>query len=242
MKLTGRVSKTTEINKVQLDQMFSLMNDYYDNISWESFMEDLSEKDGVILLENGNGVKGFSTQKLIEHTIDGKSVSVVFSGDTIIDRSCWGTLVLPVTFGRMMMSLRKQLNGTDLYWFLISKGYRTYRFLPVFFNSFYPSPDNPNGQFEKRLLRQVAKRKFPGSFDPQKFIINASKKSQKLKPGICDITEQRSKDRYIAFFKKNNPGYADGDELACLAKFDENNLTPFILNRIRKQAVEGTLL
>jgi len=242
MKLTGQISKTSEINNSQLKQMFNLMNEYYENISWESFMSDLSEKDWVILLENSQGVKGFSTQKLIEHNIEGKSVSVVFSGDTVIDRSCWGTMSLPLAFGKMIMSLRNHYKDKELYWFLISKGYRTYRFLPVFFNCFYPSPDNVNVEFEKRLLRQVAKNKFAGSFDPDRLIIRSNDKSQKLKPGICNITQERRKDRYVAFFEKNNPGHRNGDELACLVKCDEDNIKQFILKRIKKETIEGASL
>jgi hypothetical protein len=242
MKLIGCISKTAEIKEDQLNQMFNLMNEYYDNISWESFMDDLSEKDWVILLESEREIKGFSTQKLIEHTIDKKNVSVVFSGDTIIDKSCWGTLALPITFGRMMMSIKALLKDKGLYWFLISKGYRTYRFLPVFFNSFYPSPNSFDSQFEKRLLREVASKKFGSSFNAEKLIINASGNSQKLKADICDISEQRGKDRYIAYFEKSNPGYTNGDELACMAKFEESNLTPFILKRIYADSIEEVLL
>ena len=43
------------------------------------------------------------------------------------------------SFGHFMLRMLKEHRGTPVYWFLISKGYRTYRFLPVFFNRFYPT-------------------------------------------------------------------------------------------------------
>ena len=110
MKLTGRVMKITDLTDDDINQMFNLMQENYNKFSRDVFLNDLSEKDQVILMENINGVKGFSTQMQFEHTIDGKKVIIVFSGDTIIDKSCWGTLVLPVAFGQMMLNIKARLS------------------------------------------------------------------------------------------------------------------------------------
>lgn len=235
MRLTGRVIRITDLTNNDVDQMFRLMQAHYDNVSKEVFLSDLSEKDWSILLEDTDGIKGFSTQMLLEHTIDGNTVTVVFSGDTIIDKSCWGTLALPVTFGQMMLNIKAQHKGKSLYWFLISKGYRTYRFLPTFFKTYYPSTNGLEGRFEKQLLKEIAKDKFGSSFDCKTCVIHAHPDSQRVKAGVCDISDRRRKNRHIAFFEKRNPGYANGDELACIAHFDRSNLTPFILKRITEE-------
>lgn len=242
MKFSSHILKITDINDNSIDQMFSLMQAHYDNVSKDEFIRDLSEKDCVILLKDIDGIKGFSTQMMFEHTVDGKTVKVVFSGDTIIDRSCWGTLALPVAFGKMMLDLKGQHEEQDLYWFLISKGYRTYRFLSTFFKTYYPNISGMEDKFEKQLLREVAKTKFGSSFDCETCVINASPTSQKVKTGICDITNQRRKNKHIAFYEKRNPGFADGDELACIARFDRNNLTSFILKRITEEFTRGVLM
>ena len=241
MKLTSRVLKITDITDDNIDQMLRLMQVHYDNVSREVFLEDLSEKDYVILLEDIDGIKGFSTQMKLEHTIDGKTVMVVFSGDTIIDKLYWGTLALPVTFGKMMLDIKDQHKDKDLYWFLISKGYRTYRFLPTFFETYYPNVNGTEDRFEKQLLGEIAKTKFGSSFDSKTCVIYAHPNSQSVKAGICDISDQRRKDKHIAFFEKRNPGYANGDELACIARFDRDNLTPFILKRLTEDFAEGVL-
>ena len=54
-----------------------------------------------------------------------------------------GSLALPVAWGRLMLSLEEVGAGQHLYWLLTSKGYKTYRFLPVFFNEFYPCFSSP---------------------------------------------------------------------------------------------------
>lgn len=239
MKLTGRVIKTTDITNDNIEQMLRLMQENYDNVSMEGFLRDLSEKDRVILLEDAEGIKGFSTQMQFDHTIDRKTVTVVFSGDTIIDRSCWGTLALPLTFGRMMFDIKARSEDKVLYWFLISKGYRTYRFLSTFFKVYYPNNNDLEGKFEQQLLAEVAQVKFGDSFDRKAGVIRANPDSQKLKSGICDISQERRKNRHIAFFEELNPGYPNGDELACIAEFDRSNITPFILKRLADKSAIG---
>jgi hypothetical protein len=49
-----------------------------------------------------------------------------------------------------------------------------------------------------------------------------------LRTGIAEITPGRRHNRDIAFFEGQNPGHALGDELACIARFCPENLTPFI--------------
>ena len=41
-------------------------------------------------------------------------------------------------WGGLALSLIDERPGAELYWFLIAKGYKTYRFLPVFFRSSIP--------------------------------------------------------------------------------------------------------
>jgi hypothetical protein len=53
----------------------------------------------VILLPDGESLCGFSTQVMFDHTVDGKSVKIVFSGDTIIDKNHWGSMALPLVLG-----------------------------------------------------------------------------------------------------------------------------------------------
>ena len=241
MKLAGRVIKIADLTDDNIGQMFRLMQMHYDNVSKEVFLRDLCEKDWSILLEDTDGIKGFSTQMQFEHIINDTKVIIVFSGDTIIDKSCWGTLALPITFGRMMLNIKDHHKDKALYWFLISKGYRTYRFLSTFFKTYYPSTHGLEGRFEKQLLEEIAKAKFGSSFDSKACVIHARPDSQRVKAGICDISDQRRKDKHIAFFEKRNPDYANGDELTCIARFDRDNLTPFILKRLTEDFPEGLL-
>lgn len=234
MALKAVIRPVTDLTESQVQEMLSLMQAYYLNVTPEQFVKDLKEKDFVILLFDEGYIRGFSTWMLCDHDCEGRRVSVIFSGDTIVERSHWRSLALPLAWGRLMLSALAEHPGQELYWLLTSKGYKTYRFLPVFFREFYPSYAREAPPFEKALLCSLARRKFGSRFNPETGIIQAAEGAQCLHPGIADITEARRTDKHVAFFEKANPGHARGDELVCIARCHEDNLNPFILRQLHK--------
>jgi hypothetical protein len=223
-----------ELTETQVREMLHLMQSYYLNVTAGQFVRDMKEKDVVIVLHENGVIQGFSTWVHFCHDLEGEQVNVIFSGDTIIKPSHWNSLILPLAWGRLMLSVLAE-HPQELYWLLTSKGYKTYRFLPVFFREFYPSCIKETPPFEKALLLSLAQRRFGQRFDPESGILRASKGAQCLRPGIADITEARRRDKHIAFFEKANPGHVNGDELVCIARCHENNLNPFILRQLRIQ-------
>jgi hypothetical protein len=239
MKLQGRLRTIESLDSREISAMFAIMQKYYQKITEAEFLSDLNNKDWVIVLVSDTRICGFSTQKLIELTIENEKIMVVFSGDTIIEKDSWGTTALPIAFGRMMLDIKKKYKQNDLYWFLTSKGFRTYRFLPVFFKEFYPTFNVKVPPLAKRILMELGQMAYADRFDHDRFIIRAMEDSQRLRPGVGDLPESRCKDRHIAFFAETNPDYWRGDELACIAKFEEANLTSFILKRLKDKQPEG---
>jgi hypothetical protein len=232
--MNAAVKPVKELNRDQIVPMMQLMQSTYLNVTEEQFMKDLQEKDSVILLYVDGNLCGFSTWVTFEHYLNERHVNVIFSGDTVIDKSHWGSIALPMAWGKLMLKELDDNPDKDLYWFLTSKGYKTYRFLPVFFKEFCPSYNMAVSEFDKLLLLSLAKHKFGDRFDPETYIIKADGKSQCLRPGIADLSSQRLKDEHIRYFYQRNPNYAQGDELACLVRCHLNNIRPFILHRLLK--------
>src|SRR5208283_4322983 len=141
----------------------------------------------VILLRDSGHLCGFSTQVLFDYPLAGRDVKILFSGDTIIEKDHWGSLALPVAWGRLMLSLCAAHPASELYWLLTSKGYKTYRFLPVFFHEFYPCFASETPLFEKALLEGVASQRFGQRFDPATGILRAEAGAQRLRDGIAGI-------------------------------------------------------
>jgi len=121
-----------------------------------------------------------------------------------------------------------------VYWFLICSGYKTYRFLPVFFQEFYPSYRSPMPVFEQCVLGTFGRLKFGAQY--RDGIIRFDHPTP-LRPGIAEISKGRLGNPDVAFYVQSNPGHAQGDELACLCPLELTNLT-----RAGRRAVAGDAL
>lgn len=237
MRLAGEIQNVKALTDAQKERMFELMKLHFDGIDQAAFNSDLSEKQWVILLYSylTGTIVGFSTQMIIAKTIDDIPVTAVFSGDTIIHKDYWGDTELVRLWGRLILSLMQKYEDTKMYWFLISMGYKTYRFLPVFFKEFYPRYDKPTPEFEQNVLDTFGQLKYPLQYNSTLGIIHHSKTSARLKSGIADIKDYLLKNPHIAFFLQRNPFYYKGDELACVAELTKENLKTVAYKIIHRQ-------
>jgi hypothetical protein len=227
MKLKGLLVPTAALTDAQREEMFALMCGHYENVTRPAFGADLAEKRWVILLLDPQieAVCGFSTQRLLEVGVAGRPVTALFSGDTIVARDLWGDSALAHVWGRLALSLIDSLPGAELYWFLISKGYKTYRFLPLFFHEFYPRHDAPTPAWARAVTDALGAHKFPGAYDPAAGVVRGGPGKDRLRPGVADLTSERLRDPHVRFFAGRNPGHARGDELCCLAPLTRANFT-----------------
>jgi hypothetical protein len=206
--------------------MLSLMGRYFSNVSRAVFERDLSEKEWCILLTDPSGrVKGFSTMMLVRTEVDGRPVAAIYSGDTIVDRKHWGESVLSRLWSGQAFDLASRLPEDPVYWFLLSSGYKTYRFLTTFFEEFYPTHERETPPEVKRVMGALAHERFPGRFDPEAGVVNPEY-AVPLRSGVADVTDRRLADPHVAYFVSANPGHARGDELVCLTELATENLTP----------------
>jgi hypothetical protein len=200
------------------DALFALYTSYFATTDRITFERDLAEKEWVILLCDDDGaIAGFST--LMRMRAGG--ATVFFSGDTIVARHRRNTLDLPRLWARHVFAHA----DANTYWFLISSGWRTYRYLPLFFRDFYP-----RDAALKPLLDAIAGAKFGDAYDPRTGVIRLATPAPLRE---ADPDARRLHDPDVRFFVEANPGHADGDELACLVRVGVDNLTPAGLRMIR---------
>lgn len=228
MRLAASLVEAANVTPSQRDEMFALMHDHYANVHRHLFEADLAEKRWVILVSDPatSRLRGFSTQTLLDAEVDGRPVKALFSGDTIIHRECWGDIALSRAWGRLALALIDAHRGGELYWFLISQGYKTYRFLPLFFYNFYPRHDTPTPDRVRAVLDTLARERYSEAYDPTHGIVRATPFQYRLRPGVADVTPERLSDPHVGFFHVRNPGHSRGDELCCLAPLMRANFTP----------------
>jgi hypothetical protein len=230
--LTATVVHIQELSGEQRRRMLSLMQIYYRNVYPDQFEKDLRRKDRVVLLWNGQDLRGFSTLVFFEQQVAGCTVKVAFSGDTIIDAPDRNSLALPKAWCSVMAEEMHSDPDMAHYWLLTSKGYKTYRYLPVFFLDFFPRPGRSLSRTEEEILRKSLRHLNIQNVDERYWMIRSSNGSQQLRPGVADISEIRRRKPEIAYFEEVNPGHKLGDELICLARFAEDNMEPRLWKRM----------
>ena len=224
--LIGAALPRSDLTDHDIQKMFDLLQDYYESCTPEIFQRDLSNKNWVIVLrdQETKSIQGFSTLAFYESLVEGKRIGVVYSGDTIIRPAYWGTSELPRVWIKTVLKIGEGL-PKPLYWLLISSGYKTYRFLTVFFKEYYPRYDRPTPPEIQQIIHHLAGERFGADYYPELGIVRFSKGATPLREGVAEITERRLKDPHVAFFVARNPGHAQGDELVCLTRLHQDNFT-----------------
>ncbi len=226
MPLTATITGTKQISMDTRREMFDLQRTHFDNVREGAFMRDLFEKDYVILLhDESGGLHGFSTIQLIYHTMGDRQTIFLFSGDMVVDPRFWQSGGIAGAFGRFVLRLLEQEKNADLYWFLISKGYRTYRFLPTFFHEFYPVWNRETPAFYRGLLDFAGRYKFNENYCSSDGLVKFDDARDRLCAPLATVPERCLQDPHVNFFLKSNPGYARGDELTCIAPLTGENFS-----------------
>ena len=113
----------------------------------------------------------------------------------------------------------------DVYWLLLTSGYRTYRFLSVFFRTFYPRYDEKTPAAAQALLDAVAAERFGARYDSATGLVRFEH-PHTLAHDLVVVPTGRTADPHVKFFLARNPGFVAGGELACLTRIHDDNLTP----------------
>jgi hypothetical protein len=237
-RLHGRVVARQALDARTRDAMFALLAAHFAGVDRTTFDRDLEDKSCAIVLEDDTGdLRGFSTMVAYESGAAGTPVSIVYSGDTIVDRAWWGSPALARTWVRAVRQLAPDTEPREVYWLLLTSGFRTYRFLPVFFREFYPRFDAATPLRDAALLNKLARERFGEQYDAASGVVRFVR-PQVLAPDLLTLPEGRLPDPHIAFFLDRNPGFVRGDELVCLTRIDDRNLTPAGRRMARTSSLE----
>lgn len=236
-QLKAEVRPISQCDMGLIHRLFAIYQTYYAPTDLAVFTADFRAKSWAIVLVDAQGREvGFST--IADHVdlIEGQRVRCLFSGDTIIDRAYWGTQALPYRWIELAGQIKASDPTTPLYWLLISKGHRTYRYMPGFTFDHYPHPEHDTPADVAQIMSVLGTRRFGAAFDPTCGIVRPGDLPTRLRDDF-DGVAAAGQNRYVKFFNTMNPGYAHGDELLCLCELSADNLRP----RARRQFLRGML-
>ena len=224
--LSAQFVSCNELDAGTIKAMFELYASNYADTSDEIFRRDLERKTHVLLLTHADeSLRGFTTLELYSSDAAGRPVRVLFSGDTVVDPAYWGSPALALEWIRFAGTIARQ-HETPLYWLLIVKGHRTYRFLPAFAKHYIPHHRFPDSAGDRALLSALAREKFGDFFDNVSGVVRFPTPQGRLIDELADVPGKHRKLRSVAHFLKLNPGYRNGDELVCLCRLALDNLRP----------------
>lgn len=224
-RLSAEVHPRDTLPATLREGMYALYHRYFTATSWERFCEDLSGKDRVVVLRDGEGaLAGFSTLAVLSVEVDGQRHRALYSGDTIIDRTHWGQSTFVHAWCRLAGEIKAQSPSVPLHWLLTVKGYRTYRYLPLFARRFFPNRGGPTPAPVQRLVETLARDKFGRAYHADSGLVRYARSRGQLRSDWAGVPESARRKPDVAFFLARNPAYARGDELVCITELSEPNL------------------
>jgi hypothetical protein len=214
----ARVVPVRALSAADRDAMFSLFDRYYADVTRARFEADLAAKDHVIALKDPSGAwVGFSTLAQVTVEVGGVAHRGVYSGDTVLDEAHWGSGALGRAFLGYLLRVRLRHPLQPLWWFLISKGYKTYLLMANNFPEHWPRFEEPTPPDIEALRGAFAGRAFGAAWRPELGVVRFQAPSGRLRSGVAAPDEAALARPRVAFFLASNPGWAAGDELVCVA-------------------------
>lgn len=225
-KLTFNTQQVPALTPLQKERMFELMSENYHSMTREVFYRDLMNKQIVgLILDEDEVIQGFTTFAINPKGTGTETYNVLFSGDTIISPDHWGSLVMVKGWCTAVGEIIATDREKAWYWYLMSKGHRTYMYLPLFFHKYFPAVDgNDHDQMLKPIIDRVSSKLYPGNWYPDTGVIKFNSDAGALSPELGQGTYDRKNNVHVAFFLKSNPGFHKGDELVCMANLHPDNL------------------
>lgn len=213
------------LDAATVDRLQQLYLQNFDGSSPEIFRGDFAAKDEAIMLYFRDEVVGFTALQYFEHLWHGELIRIVYSGDTIVSPEHWGQQTLAFSWLARVGAMHRRFGPQRMFWFLLVKGHRTYRYLSVFARSFFPHWTFDQGEL-RQLAEQLAYDKFGERFDPHSGLVKFTPSRGHLKERLAHISPSHASKHAVEYFLSRNPSYAAGHELVCVCELTPGNLKP----------------
>jgi hypothetical protein len=236
-KLKAFTVTIDSLSETDIFKMYELFSTYYKNTKLGKFKNDLILKDRVILLldRKNKHICGFSTLKILKTNVNGKQVKALYSGDTILDNNYWGQTALTMEFFKNLVREKFKDPLLPFYWFLISKGFKTYLLLTNNFYNFYPRFDKATPSFESELLDSLSLELFGSAYQQSSKTLCFGSETDSLKEKVAPLTRKALDNPHVSFFSDSNPNWQDGEELCCLGKVDLGLALKYLIRTYKKR-------
>jgi hypothetical protein len=227
-QLNHEVLDVARVPAAVREEMFWRFTEQYAEVELDIFLRDLAAKRFVLVVREPAGLLvGFSTLAVDAAEAGGERLRYIFSGDTFLDQRYWGDTTLLRQWFRLAGRIRAEDPSTSLYWFLITKGHRTFRILTSFFVDYVPHRGRRRDGRLEEIRNVLGRQRFGDYFDPRTGLIDFGASRGQLQEDLADADRYARINGNADFFLACNPDYARGVELACIGQFETGNLRKY---------------
>ncbi|MBK7778779.1 MAG: hypothetical protein IPI43_32485 [Sandaracinaceae bacterium] len=227
--------------------MHALFSRFYENADLTTFIKDLSEKSGVIMVRGRTRPRPSAASAPSSRSKtddDGRPAIGVFSGDTILHPDYWGDRALKDGFVRYMLGVKARMPHTHLLAAPISRGYKTYLLRTASRHVLPDGRDETLGPAPARHRGPVLPAALPRAYNPTKGILDFGRVRSACVTRWRPSPRAARRNPTIAFFEDRNPEWHRGVELPCVGEVSLNLLWPYLARSRRAYATRrrpGTL-
>ncbi|MCE4555950.1 hypothetical protein [Pelomonas cellulosilytica] len=189
------------------------------------FEEMLRAKSHVALVYTDKGRQTLVGTASIDTRVvsfEGRDVVMIYTGDVLLREDIRGRNVLQRVGLICFLRARLRHPFKRIYWFLGASTHQAYLVLARGLCSYWPRPELSTPAAMERLRDRFARVVLPQLWDAVDGVFRTG--GTKLLNSLqTPFTPRELQDPHIRFFLARNPGYAQGDLLACLAPLDLGN-------------------
>lgn len=211
--MTCDVRPVRDISPLEVDELFTFFQTAF-TASRRGFDGDLENKDYLLRVRTEGGLSAFSTLKIYYPE---PGVRLLFSGDTLSNERCGHHL--PARWAQFVYRELPHQPGLEDYWLLLCSGYRTYRILPTFFQTYVPASEGPLSLLEKR-------NRWANMLFGDRYCHGVVRPIWPTPLRAPDPPPRLAADPHVQLFGQLNPDHRQGYELACLVPLEPANLRP----------------
>ncbi len=204
--IVSQTKKVAACSEYEKETFYQLLCHEFIGVSWHDFTRDFREKDAVMILrkEHSEGqIVGWSTLMVLTLAVPGREVRGIFSGDTAVLPEYRNSTGLGVELSSYFMQVYKQFPRHEVYYILISKGWRTYKILPFFFKEFAPRYDRPTSAEDKAVIDAFGQKKYPQHYQTASGVVTFS--PQRVRPESIDAVPAKM-DAHTRLFPEQQSG------------------------------------
>jgi hypothetical protein len=220
----------SSLSAMTVERLWALYSPQH-NVTREFFESRLDGFERVALFRarTDRHVVGFTGVRMRDVVSGSRRCRTVYFGQTYIADGYRGQQTIPRTVTRLLLTERVMAPRMPWFFWCDALTYKPYLVMARNLDRFYPHPTMATPPDVQELLDRLGEVYYPGSYDPKTGVV--AKDQARLKEHVAPIGERESRDPFIRFYARRNPGHASGNGLLITCPMTLENLASYLRRR-----------